>query len=277
MHADEQPPGAGARATPCRRPSRAAPPAAGVARADPPGEQRRSPAAAATRGRVDEGDRLRPRRAAASKRRLGETTRRRRFTRRRSPAASSASRVTLNQRTAPPRVSITVKTRPPIVTDSPRRGTRPSSWATRPPMVSNSSVGRAMSKKPLTVADRRCRRRRAGRRRPGCRCCSRRPCRRTRPRSRRRSPRARPRSSSGPAVLPNSSMTIARWLRLERKSRSRSFSAFDSGTNTAGRSRVRRFRSGERCSFSRSLASRMPMTLSRCAPRTPGSASGRCG
>ena len=58
-------------------------------------------------------------------------------------------------------------------------------------------------------------------------------------------------------------ITIARWLRLERKSRSSSFRPFDSGTNTAGRSSVRRFSSGARCSFRRSLAIRMPMTFSR--------------
>ena len=66
-----------------------------------------------------------------------------------------------------------------------------------------------------------------------------------------------------PAVLPNSSITIAKWLRLERKSRSSSFRRFDSGTNTAGRSSVRRLSSGARCSLSRSLAIRMPMMLSR--------------
>ena len=43
---------------------------------------------------------------------------------------------------------------------------------------------------------------------------------------------------------------------------------FDSGTKTAGRSSVRRFRSGERCSLSRSLAIRMPMTLSRPPSKT---------
>ena len=39
--------------------------------------------------------------------------------------------------------------------------------------------------------------------------------------------------------------------------------ALDSGTKTAGRSSVRRFSSGARCSLSRSLAIRMPMMLSR--------------
>src|SRR6185369_1308572 len=68
------------------------------------------------------------------------------------PSASSAARVTLNQRTEPPRASMTAKARPPIVNDSPRRGTRPSSCATRPPMVSNSSVGKKTSNASLTAA-----------------------------------------------------------------------------------------------------------------------------
>src|SRR5436309_7639129 len=66
-------------------------------------------------------------------------------------SASSDERVTLNQRTAPPRVSITVKCSPPRLADSPRRGTRPSSWATRPPMVSKWSVGSLAANDSLTA------------------------------------------------------------------------------------------------------------------------------
>ena len=66
-----------------------------------------------------------------------------------------------------------------------------------------------------------------------------------------------------PAVRPNSSTTMARWLRFTRKARSSSFRPLLSGTNTAGRSSVRTFSSGARCSFSRSFDIRMPMMFSR--------------
>ncbi|MCY1546559.1 hypothetical protein D9M68_825600 [compost metagenome] len=65
-----------------------------------------------------------------------------------------------------------------------------------------------------------------------------------------------------PATRPNSSITMARWLRLPRNSRSRSFRPLLSGTKVAGRSRARMLSSGARCSLSRSLASRMPMMFS---------------
>src|SRR5690349_20522164 len=75
-------------------------------------------------------------------------------------------------------------------------------------------------------------------------------------------------SVSSPALWPNSSTTIAMWLRLVRKSRSSSLSPFDSGTKNAGLRSVRRLSVGERCSFSRSLAIRTPMMLSRRSSKT---------
>ena len=65
-----------------------------------------------------------------------------------------------------------------------------------------------------------------------------------------------------PAVRPNSSITMARWLRLPLNSRSKSFSPLLSGTNTAGRSSALMFSSGARCNFSKSLAIKMPMMFS---------------
>ena len=66
-----------------------------------------------------------------------------------------------------------------------------------------------------------------------------------------------------PATRPNSSITTAKWLRLPRNSRSRSFKPLLSGTNTAGRNSARILSSGARCSLSRSLAIKMPMMFSR--------------
>ena len=45
---------------------------------------------------------------------------------------------------------------------------------------------------------------------------------------------------TSPDTPPYSSTTMAMWLRLARKSRSSTFSRFDSGTKTAGRSVSRR-------------------------------------
>jgi len=72
-----------------------------------------------------------------------------------------------------------------------------------------------------------------------------------------------------PAVRPNSSTTMAMWLRVARNSRSSACRSLFSGTKSGGRTRVRRFSSGARASLSRSLASRMPMMFSR-PPCTTG-------
>ena len=47
---------------------------------------------------------------------------------------------------------------------------------------------------------------------------------------------------TSPDTPPYSSTTMAMWLRLARKSRSSTFSRFDSGTKTAGRSVSRRLK-----------------------------------
>ena len=66
-----------------------------------------------------------------------------------------------------------------------------------------------------------------------------------------------------PEMPPCSSMTMARWLRLTRNSRSSTFRRLDSGMKTAGRTSERTSMPGSSMQRSRSLASRMPMMLSR--------------
>ena len=191
------------------------------------------------------------------------------------PSAASGARVTLNQRTAPPRVSITEKTQ---AADrhrlaAPRHVAE--LVATRPPMVSKSSVGSTRAERLVDGVDLDV---------AGDALAA-----------------VGERVDAGLAVLVVELVLDLADDLLEhvldrdqaggrcrtRRSRSRggcgwsgSRAAARSGPSTRARTppgaaSVRRFRSGERCSFSRSFAIRMPMTLSRC-PRRPGSASARC-
>src|SRR5690606_17321345 len=176
-------------------------------------------------------------------------------------SVGASARTTLNQRTEPPRANMTVKRKGPIWVTSPRRGTRPNSWATSPPMVSNSSSGNCASKASFTTSISASP---ATRWLPSASVKTLPPLFSSTSNSSSISPTISSSTSSmvmSPAVLPNSSKTMARWMRLDRNSRNKSLSPLDSGMNSTGRIKVRRLSPGALCSFSRSFASSTPMML----------------
>ena len=146
--------------------------------ADAPGQQRRRRCICSgqSRGATKASVCSAPREPARRQRRSADASARARQLGRRSRALLRRRAVTLNQRTAPPRVSITANTRPPTVhrLAAPRHAAE---------LVRDQAadgvelVGRQRDAEGLVDrVDRRRRRRRAGCRRPACRCSTRRRC-----------------------------------------------------------------------------------------------------
>ena len=194
--------------------------------------------------------------------------------RRRRPSGGGAMRSTCSVCSRRLSARSTRKRKPSSVVVSPRLGSRPNAFSTRPPTVSNSSSSNVRAELRVEVA-----RSRSAPSRGSGRCASGMMLSSLSSKSYSSSMSPTICSSTSsivtrPDTPPYSSTTIAMWLRLARNSRSSTLRRFDSGTNTAGRSISRSVELLRVRVVAQQLLGEQDADRRRpCSRRSPGSAS----